>query len=219
MYTLIVLSVYFTDRYQLNRIILSIALLGINAEVAPCCDFTETKLLTRPFRSCLKPQFQSEAKWVRSHCSESDFLFSCKWNSFSLERLCTQLRFERERFWNSKIGLLFIAVSRPEPYCFTRGHRYSCRWKKHFLRRPWCRHALSANPLSPNIHKHKFTRPICTGFGWDMLPWKMAKHFPLGDQFINFHSFSLDYAEVAPWPSWILCAFDHIYMYFAQYRY
>ena len=43
--------------------------------------------------------------------------------------------------------------------------------------------------LIHNIHTHSFTRPICTGFGWEILPWKIAKHFPLGDHFINFHSF------------------------------
>ena len=61
--------------------------------------------------------------------------------------------------------------------------------QKHFRERPWRSHSLSANPLSPNIHTHIFSRPICTGFGWEMLPWKTAKHFPLGDHFINFHSF------------------------------
>ena len=61
--------------------------------------------------------------------------------------------------------------------------------QKHFRERPWRSHSLSANPLSPNIHTHTFSRPICTGFGWEMLPWKTAKHFPLGDHFINFHSF------------------------------
>ena len=61
--------------------------------------------------------------------------------------------------------------------------------QKHFRERPWRSHSLSANPLSANIHTHKFSRPIWKAFGWDMLPWKMAKHFPLGDHFINFHSF------------------------------
>ena len=43
--------------------------------------------------------------------------------------------------------------------------------------------------LIHSIHTHKFSRPICTGFGWEMLPWKIGKHFPLGNYFINFHSF------------------------------
>ena len=43
--------------------------------------------------------------------------------------------------------------------------------------------------LIHNIHTHKFSRPICTGFDWEMLPRKIAKHFPLGNYFINFHTF------------------------------
>ena len=79
--------------------------------------------------------------------------------------------------------------------------------QKHFRERPWRRHPLSANPLSPNIHTHSFSRPICTGFGWDMLPWKTAKHFPLGDHFINFHNFFSWLCRDAtgnPRQSWIL---------------
>ena len=66
----------------------------------------------------MKTTFYSRAN--KTHFHQKDFALS-----FVLKK--RDLEFEN--------GLLFIAVSRPEPLCFTRGHRYQLLVTKTFPRK------------------------------------------------------------------------------------
>ena len=59
-----------------------------------------------PFRSSSGPLYQNEVKLY-------GFLFSCKYNSFSQEKLSTWPHFESEGFWNSEITYCSQTFPRP----------------------------------------------------------------------------------------------------------
>ena len=56
-------------------------------------------VLNRPFPSSPRPLYQNEVKWYGN-----DFSFSCKYDSFLQERLCTWPHFESKGFWNSEVA-------------------------------------------------------------------------------------------------------------------
>ena len=63
-------------------------------------------MVNRPVLSCPKPLFQSTAN-VQSHWYQNDFLFSCKWNSFSKGRFFSYPHFENEKFLEVRNGLFY----------------------------------------------------------------------------------------------------------------